>query len=886
MPSTITTFQLKNGLTVIAKPLHQAPVVSVYIWYRVGSRNERPGQSGMAHFLEHMMFKGSRQYAKGEIARLVGRTGGNQNAFTSLDYTAYFETLPSEHLELALKIEADRMVNATLLPKEFEQERTVVLSELDGRQNHPEVRLRELVNAQTWLQHPYRRPVIGWREEVVGMELKRMKSFYQEHYRPQNATLVVVGDFQLPKLRDLVQRNFGSLRPGPETTPLRFPAEVQKGERRVVLRDHGSASILRMNIPLPPAGHPDHYALAVLNDALTKGKASRLYKALVETGLATSVSGAPLEMIDQGYWTLHAVCQPGVSPETVEKAMRKQFEQVKFRPLSTREFQRSLNQTRAELIYARDSLTDQAMLLGFFQTVAGDYRLLDQYPEKIAAVTPAQVQQAARKYLVSEKMTIGYFLPLPGGKPGMPGPAPGDVLSAWPESRQSFRRPVWSGPALLPVSGDRGGGGSGGSRQAQRIVLPNGLILLVHPNPANPMFVLSGLIQGGMAREPGDKPGVAVVHAQMLDRGTKKRTFSQLTEALEFKGAHLSYTVNKEELHFNAEALSEDLDLVLGILAESLQQPAFPEAELKKVKKQVHSHCLMAKDDSRLQAWQGFFELAYPPGHPLTRSLISAEPGISRLTRSDVLAFHQRIIRPERTILSISGDVNPAQVKKAVEKLFRDWNTGQGPEARAWEKLPPLPRVKTVKKTTKTLPGKRESIVVLGHEGIHRLDPDYYPAYLANHVLGGAGLSSLLMREVRDRAGLTYSIYSMFKLSHGIRPWCLSLQANPDQAARAVEMALAEVKRLQAGKIKEQDLDDARGQLVGGLSLSLETNAGIAYLNREVEYHRLGENYLADYTRAVRGVTFTRMVQAARKWLHPEAVVISVVAPEKKKTKK
>ena len=875
MSAEIKTYQLKNGLKVIAKEIHGAPVVSIFIWYRVGSRNEPPGQSGLAHFLEHMMFKGTRRFAKGEIARQISRTGGRQNAFTSYDYTAYFETVPTEYLDLALEIEADRMRNARLDPKEVENERTVILSELDGNRNNPHVRLRELVNAQAWLKHSYRRPIIGWREEVERLSVKQLRAFYNTYYQPRNATLVVVGDFNPKTLHSSIQRLFGPVSGSSQVTGMEPVAEIQQGERRVVLNDHGPAALVLIRVDVPPAGHKDHYALTVLNDALTKGKTSRLYQALVDTGLAASISGAPYEMIDPGSWVFTAVCQPGVEPQQVENVIRKEFERVKKEPLSSRELKRSINQTRAQLTFSKDSLTDQAMLLGFYQTVAGDWQLPDLYPSRVAEVTPKQVQQNASRYLVPQRMTVGHFIPLPGGSSGPVGALPGDIVSAFPDS-QGWSMPA-EGYSELPGQTRIKKSGSSRPDQCKRYTLANGMVLLLQANKSNPSLALSGLVRAGMAAEPENLPGLAIVHADMLDRGTAKRSAAQLAEDLEFKAAVLEYTAGHEKLKIAGEALAGDLELLLKAAAETLIMPVFPEKELKKVKKEVLSSCQVARDSTKMQAWQGFAELAYSKGHPMRRSLLQAADGIRELTRKDLKAYHQEWIRPDQTILSLAGDFEPDEVYSLAQRLFKSWKVKRSSARHEISRMEPVSGIKTKRKI---LPGKSENIVILGHEGIHRLDPEYYPAYVANHVLGGAGLSSMLMRAVRDQAGMTYSIYSQFKLSHGVRPWCLTFQANPENVTRAVEKALEQVHRLQRGKVKEQRLRDSQEQLAGGLALTLETNTGLAYLNREIEYHKLGPDYLQEFPRAVRAVTYTEMIQAAGKWFHPDKYLLSIAGPK------
>ncbi len=872
--TTVQEFHLKNGLTVLAKEVHAAPVVSVFMWYGVGSRQEPPGQSGLAHFLEHMLFKGTRKFPKGEISRRVARTGGNQNAFTSYDYTAYFETVPAEFLDLALDIESDRMRNSLLEPAELENERTVILSELDGNRNHPQVRLRDLVNAQTFVEHPYRRPIIGWREEVQRLTREQLLAFYRQYYRAGNATLVVVGDFETPVLRGKIERAFGALPAGRPSETAFGAEEKRQGERRVLLEDHGPAALVRMNFIAPPAGDPDQYALTVIHDTLVKGKSSRLYRALVDQGLAADVGGTLYEMANPGFWTFTAVCQPGVKPQQVEDRMRAEFRRLQAELLTPREFQRAVNQTRAQLIFSKDGLTDQALMLGYYQTVAGNWRIADLYPEKVAATTPEQIRACARTYLADERLTVGQFIPLPGSRPEPVPPAPPDVQAyvTRPGGPEAWLSQL---PGLPPSAGSASGG-QADANACQRFELSNGLVLLVQSNRSNPTVHLSGLVKAGVVSEPADRPGLATVHAEMLDRGTAQHTAAQLADALEFKGASLNYTARQEELNISAEALPEDLELLLGILAETLRRPSFPEEELQKVKQEVLSACHVAQDSVGGQAWQGFCDLAYPPGHPLRRSLITAEPGIRRLGRQDVADYQQRWIRPDLTILSVAGDVDPQAVFTLVQRLLQDWSAaGPAPD----KSFPPMQTVGETRKTNQVLPGKQESVTVLGHQGIARLDPEYYQAFLANQILGGSGLSSLLMREVRDEEGLTYSIYSTFRVSPGVRPWIVTFQSDPARVDQAVASTLRQVRAMQAGRVSEQQVDDAREELVGALVLTLENSQGIAVLNREIEYFGLGRDYLHQFPRAVRAVSRQQVVAAANKWFHPDRTLQSTAGP-------
>lgn len=874
MQNTIESLTLKNGLKVIIKPVPTAPVVSVFVWYKVGARNEPAGQSGLAHFLEHMMFKGSKKFGKGEIARLVGRTGGQQNAFTSYDYTAYYETVPKSALNLALDIESDRMRHALLEVKEVASEKTVILSELDGNRNHPQVRLRELVNAHTWENHPYRRPVIGWKNEVAKLTAAQLKAFYDHFYQPNNATLVIVGDVTKNSVLKQIKQYFGPIPRGPQPPAMTFLEELDAQNVRLEMHDNGPAKMLRFNFKIPPATSDAHYALTLLNEALVTGHTSRLYKALVETGMASNVSANPLEMVDKGVWSFSVVATPPTSLEAIEKVLFSEFEKIKTSLLTKEEFQRVVNKTKAQFVYAKDSLTDQAMMLGFYETVAGDYERADTYPEKVAAVTRAQIQSAAQTYLTQATMTMGKFIPLtPTAGAGAVLPDAGVV--------EHYQRPLQNSLRDTGIPG-ASQGGQPQSHPAfietalrKQLVLPNGLTIIMQVNPSNPMLVISGLVDAGMINEPADKPGLALLHSRMLTKGTSRQSADQLAEALEFKGADLTFQAQLEYLNIDGEALSDDLKLLMTSLADCLMAPVFPKQELSKAREKLLAQCRLAEDNANLQAWQGFYDLAYPAGHPMRRSILTAAAGLPGITRNDLLAYHRRMITPERTIISISGAFDPEVVKTLTRKLFSTWKRGS---AQPTAEINMAKVTKTERHLT-IMEGKHESMAVLGQEGLSRLDPDYYNLLVANQVLGGAGLSSQLMRVVRDQHGLSYGIYSYLKISKGQRPWVVVFQSDPKSVDQAIALTKEEVKQLQEAKLSKQQLQDSQSQLAGQLVIHLETNNGLAFLNREIAYYHLGWDYLTTYPKSVEAVTYKDMVQAAQRYLHPQEWLISVAGP-------
>ncbi|HET9251137.1 MAG TPA: pitrilysin family protein [Candidatus Eisenbacteria bacterium] len=423
MTDTLTAFaspvretKLSNGLTVLVQPVHTAPVVSFMVWYKVGSRNENAGITGISHLLEHMMFKGTPRYGKGEIARTLQRHGASFNAGTSLDYTCYYEVLAKDRLEIAMDIEADRMVNASIPEEEHRLEMTVVRSELERNEDNPHRALYQETFAQAFQAHPYHWPTIGWRTDVEQITTEEIRDYYRTHYVPNNATVVVVGDVPADRALDLVERSFGGIPKGPEPPPMRIVEPPQRGERRFKLRKSGDTRYLMVSWRNPALVHPDNYALDVLSMILGHGRTSRLYRALVEGKLATEVDAGNETARDPFLLIARATVAPGATLDQVEQGLYREVERLQREPATDAEMSRAKRQVEASFVYAKDSIRSLAQQLGYFETVA-TYRYLETYLDHVRAVGTDEVQRVAREYLTEETRTVGHYDPVPGEAP-------------------------------------------------------------------------------------------------------------------------------------------------------------------------------------------------------------------------------------------------------------------------------------------------------------------------------------------------------------------------------------------------------------------------------------------------------------------------------------
>ncbi len=415
---------LGNGLKVIVREDHRAPVAVTQVWYKVGSSYEPGGLTGTSHVLEHMMFKGTARLKPNEFSRIIADNGGEENAFTGSDYTAYFQTLAADRLEVCFRLEADRMHNLRLDPAEFAKELEVVKEERRLRtEDQPQSALYELFNATAYLAHPYRNPVIGWDDDLAHLTVADVKDWYQRWYQPSNATLVVVGDVDPARVFSLARRYFGGLPGGTVTPPKRQMEPPQRGERRVELKAPAEVPYLIMGYRAPSATADaadwEPYALEVLAGVLDGGESARLASELRRGQEIAASAGAGYRAFQRapGLFLLEGTPAQGRTVEQLEQALRAQIRAVAEKPVQADELERVKAQVVAAEVYQRDSVFYQAMRIGMLETIGLNWRVGDDYVRRIRAVTPEQVQQVALRYLGEDKLTVGVLRPQPGALP-------------------------------------------------------------------------------------------------------------------------------------------------------------------------------------------------------------------------------------------------------------------------------------------------------------------------------------------------------------------------------------------------------------------------------------------------------------------------------------
>jgi len=430
MDSPVTLAKLSNGLTIHLKEIHTAPIISHWIWYRVGSRNEAQGYTGISHWVEHMQFKGTPRFPANQLDKAISRTGGTWNAFTYLDWTTFYETLPADHIELALELEKDRMINSLFDPAEVESERNVILAELEGNKNEPRYRLGEAIQKAAFDTHPYRNEIIGSTEDLRHIQRDDLVSHYKHFYRPGNAIIAIAGDFATQSMLEYLTALYGNI-PADEMIVPEIDAEPHlKAPRQVELRGPGSTTFLQLAYRAPRARDKDFFALMILDSLLcgptslnifggggTSNKTCRLYHALVEKELTIGVRGGLQATIDPFLYEIAVTLRPDRTTSEVLSALDTQIDQLQQDLIPAEEISRAAKQARALFAYGSENITNQAFWLGYAEIFA-DYLWFTGYLESLEQVTPADVQRAAQTYLDPNGRVVGTYIP--DGKANMP----------------------------------------------------------------------------------------------------------------------------------------------------------------------------------------------------------------------------------------------------------------------------------------------------------------------------------------------------------------------------------------------------------------------------------------------------------------------------------
>ena len=892
----IDEYRLDNGLKILLKPNLSVPLLSWQVWYKVGSRNEPLNLTGIAHYLEHIMFKGTQTFAKGEIAQVIQLKGGVFNAFTSDDYTAYFENFAPDQLELAIKIESDRMQNSRLDANEVNLERSVIVSELEGNRNDPNNILYETLRATAYQVHTYRNPVIGWRDDLDNINAENMREFYENYYYPDNAVAILVGSFDSQTALSLIQKYFGKYKPKNNIRTQAPKEPEQNGMRTVTIKNGGSVKLLGIAFHIPEFSHKDMPALTVIGDVVFSGLTSRLYPKLVDTGLVSGISGMAEPSRDPGLFRIIANINDDTDIKAVEQIIYQELESVK-QGITEDELKLAKAREEASFIYQQDGVYDEGLQIGYFESICNDWTKYANWVNEINAVTNSDVINVAQKYFTEKNKTVVYLLPEEASDSLLSKEETSTSNKISRDQELSDTNPSkeahYGAAAVDPINPDK-------LKQLIKISQPKyskgvkyskldldfqelnsslpGVKILHREDHNIPIVYMNAYLYAGSVNN-GDSLGLAYFTSKMLSRGTKTKDKYEIAKLLDLYGADISFESGAETGRIHVSTLTKYIPEVYAMLKEMLTEPRFDSTELERLKIQTLAQIKQEDDFPRKIAKREMKRAVYPAGHPYySYSIDERVTAIKKVTIDDLKQFYINNYNTNNILISMVGDVDATQTQDLVLASFKGWNAeGKGNQAPVILNVDlKEPIEKTVIKTDKT-----QTEITMGHAcHVSRMNPDFFPLLIANQALGGSALSSRLGTAVRDENGLVYSVRTSFSGTLGAGEFEVSLGCNPKNTVKAIELTKKVIQDFLKAGVNATELEITKSYLIGSFSpRTLASNEAIVDTLSQLQLYKLGNDYIKTYEARINSITLDEVNRVARKYIHPEKLTVVTVGP-------
>lgn len=848
MYDALKVYTLKNGLKVYLLPVPGSPVVTTMTAYNAGSCDEDKTATGLAHYLEHLMFKGTAKLRPGDIDRMTQRSGGSNNAYTNHDMTNYHFDFAADRWETALEIEAERM-RGLLIDKahEFEQEKGAVIEELARNEDAPwDLEEKAILPMLFGKESPYGHPIIGEREHVRGATAEVIKGYYNKWYHPNNAAMIVVGGIDAEQAIAKIKAKLENIPMTALPERKAWPTKLPDRPARLEFPSKFPTARMIMGFTTIPQGHADESALDMASMILASGKTSRLYKRLVlEERMAVDVGASHSPGRYPGWFGIQMELLPGKDRNKAEQIVLTEVRRLANEPVPSNELKRAQRMIISQSIFSREgihSLADSIAKVVLIQPVT---ELKEQF-SKWAAVTPADIQRVAKLYLDADKPVVVWSIP----KEEKGGTGHSDKPKEGNRYRNMTRQP-------------QAGIGNVSLQQARKVVLPNGLTLLLLENRRLPLVVAAASLTNVRRFEPAEKAGVAQLMGSLLEEGTQKRTGQQIAEAIEDVGGTFGMVANGGSV----KVLRDHKQLGLELLFDSLLHPSFPAEAFERKRDEQLAEIAEAQEQPLARASEAFQETIYGKhfkGRPSRGSLAT----VQKLTRDDVVAFHKQVVVPENTAVAIVGDFDTKEMIDLVTKLTSNWK-GKLPPA---PEMPELTIAKVPSTKLITMPNSAQLQFLMGHLGIKRNHPDYFKLLVMDNVLGsGAGFTDRLSSRLRDREGLAYTVNATITDSAEIEPGAFMCYIGTDARnyQRVKQLFLEEIERLRKETPSEYEVSSTKQYLLGKLAFMLTTSDNIAekllYINR----YDLGFDYFDKYRASVEAVTPAQVREMAEKYIQP-----------------
>ncbi|MBU4445688.1 insulinase family protein [bacterium] len=902
----VKEFTLNNGLRVITYEMHTSPIIYSRLTYNIGSKYEPYGQTGISHIVEHMMFKGTKRFPKGTIAELISANGGVFNAFTSNDITVYYELLPKNKIDLAFDIESERMHKCKFDPEEFKSEIGVISEERKQRtDNSAAGQLREELNTMIYKSHPYRNPVIGWMHDIQSITRDEAYAYYKTHYTPNNATLVLVGDFESTEILKKVEKYFGKIPRGPETKLQEFVRVKQAGKKILEFKHPDILNEqISMHFSAPRRFDEDGAALYVAGRILcSKSATSRLKKRLVhqEKLCSSSVGGLGFRK-DPGTFSISARLLPGKEINEVEEIIWEEIDSLANYPVIDYDLQKIKNKINFAELTGDQYISKVGGKIGLYENYVG-WLNINRWNELVTAVTKEDIMRVTKKYLVPEKMVICYSSPdTSAGTDDKEIIADdsdeGEVNDKINESDEDALTPdidfTETEKAKKGLLSKLFGSKKVDIRELYKprledilapnpiaplidsLVLDNGVPVYIYEDHTFPTVYVRAFIETGRLPENAERTGIRDFTEAMLTSGTLTRTYDELLEERSFTPYQFDISHSWDKIIFQGYSLVKDVDKMLNFTYDAIANPSFPEDQIEKLRPLFISNAENFKKTEIMKAFYAMFEDVFE-GHQYSLPYAGNVEVFENSTRADLVEFHEKYYSPEHMKLVAVGDFDKQWIREKLNKTLGQWVKKSGDE------FLPFTRIKPIKgKTVYVFPNPeykqcRVDIAFNPNEGgIMSDNPDLDAIRILENILCGSSLTSRMGVELRDKQGLSYGIESNLWIRDQGGYWNIRTKLDKKNLTKMIHGIFNEIEKVQKEGITAEELNKAKSRRIALLPLATRTPDDVGHIVfNQLQKHR-PLDYFDKKRERIMAVTMEDVQRVANKYLDVNNYIIAV----------
>ena len=836
-------YKLDNGQTVVVQEVKNNPIVTIDTWIKTGSIDEEDSNNGVAHFLEHLFFKGTKTHEPGEFDKILETKGAITNAATSKDFTHYYITIPSKDFDLAMNLHGDMILHPLIPRKEMEKERKVVLEEISKDLNSPTKIMQDNLNSMLYTTHPYKRKVIGRSDVIETITRDQVLSFYNKNYSPSNMVTVIIGDVDANHAIEKTKEAFNAEYKKQTKTIYTKEAPLTKQQKKVEYLDTESGYMV-IGFRGTPIDDKDSYALDVLATILGDGRSSVLNQVLKERKrIAFSVDAGNSTFRDDGIFYISANYEP-TKCKIVQDTIFNEIEKIQKNGVTDDQLKLAKNIIERSTYYSRESITNIATEIGYTMALTNDIKFYDTYLDNIKNVSKEDVKKVAEKYLGINRSAVSIVLP-----------------------KSAKEVPVASLTQQAPATAEL----VSENAQTQKYKLSDGATMLYTPNNVNDIIAISIYAKGGQLAE--QKAGTANLTATAMMRGTKNYTSLELSQVLEDNGIKIQPSASADAFAINVLTTKDEYDKTLELLNEVVNNATFEDYEIDKVKTEKLNTIKRNKDVPLQRAIEEYRDLIYQ-NSPYSISSKILEKNIPNITKEDIINYYNSIFAPKNLVISINGNIDKDKTIQDLNNIFKPKENTKNFDFAQYNSK--IPTVTTPRQTIQKVPTTETAWILLGWQTNGVLNEKDYATLQVIDSLLGSGMSSRLFKDLREQEGLAYQLGSGYSPNVLRGSFLLYIGTNPQTLDKAKSGLFAEITRLKTEYVGDKELQDAKEKLLGNYVIGLETNLDKASNVGWYEASTRGYEFKDKYEKLINSVTDSDIIEIANKYFTDD-YILSIV---------